>query len=161
MAHELGALGIIKGLVDRDGLPDEVIGRERDLHHGGAVGGTRREGLLHGDGLAVLAGDRVTGLGVVELGHEPVVPAGDHVAVGDAVGHGHAADGQVAVAIGGVIGGGVDLGLRVVQGAQVDDLGVAGNREGGGDQRIALVARAAQLLDGVGVVGEGTLGVCG
>lgn len=55
----------------------------------------------------------------------------------------------------------MDLGLRVVQGAQVDDLGVAGDREGGGDQRIALVARAAQLLDGVGVVGEGTLGVAG
>ena len=60
------------------------------------------------------------------------------------------------VAIRSVVGGGVDFRLRVIEGAEVDGLGITGHSNSRVDERIALISGTAKLFNGIGVKGQGT-----
>ena len=152
---------IVQSLVDRDGLAAEVDGVDVEFDDLEAGGLACREGLLHGDGLAVSALERIAGLGVVKLGHELVGAVGDEVGVGHLVGDLYRAHADVRVAVHRVVGLGGDCGLHVRQRAEVVHLAVAADDDRGLDELVALVGGAAKLLDGVGPVGQCALGVIG
>ena len=124
----------------------------------------RRELLGGGDGRPA-AGDGRAVVGVVQLGAHLVGATGHEVLVGHAiddlgllVGDDAAVGG---VAGGAVIGAGVELGLHVVEGAQVELAAVVGGADGElvGDQLAPLVGLAGQLDELVSAVGQGAEGL--
>ena len=155
------AINAVKLLVDRDGLPAQLIGGEGHLHDLVARGALRREVLGGADILAVNA-DGVAGGGVNDRGHEAILTVHHEAVIGHLVRDGHIADVDAAVAVGRVVGvGGDGCGAlrHVVEGAEVIGHAMAGDHDGRADQRVALVVGAGQLLDGVGVIGERAEGV--
>ena len=78
------------------------------------------------------------------------------MAVFHLVGNLNGADSDVMVAIRSVVCGGMDFRLRVIEGAEVDGLGITGHGNSRVDESIALIRGAAKLFDGIGVKGQGT-----
>ena len=157
---ELRALRIGQGLVDHEGLAREVVAVEGEIDGHGAMGLLCGEGLLCGHGLTVHL-EHVTSLGIVNLTGDGVGLARNEVAVLHLVGDLDGADTDIVVAVGCVVGGGVDFRLRVIESSEVDGCAVAADGDGGVHQRIALVRGAAKLLDAVGVERHGTERVVG
>ena len=160
MLGELGAGRIGQGLIDHEGLSRKTIAVEAEIDGHGAVGLLSREGLGSGHGLAVHL-EHIAGLGIAQLAGDGVALASDEVAVLHLVGDLDAADPDVVVAIGSVVGGGVDFRLRVIKRAEVDGSAVAADGDGGVHQRVTLVRGAAKLLDAVGVERHGTERIVG
>ena len=157
---ELCALRIGQGLVDHEGLAREVVAVEGEIDGHGAMGLLCGKGLLCGHGLTVHL-EHVTSLGVVNLTGDGVGLARNEVAVLNLVGNLDGADTDVVVAVGCVIGGGVDFRLRVIESAEVDGSTAAADGDGGVHQCVSLIRGAAKLLDTVSVEGQGTEGVVG
>ena len=157
---ELCALRIGQGLVDHEGLAREVVAVEGEIDGHGAMGLLCGKGLLCGHGLTVHL-EHVTSLGVVNLTGDGVGLARNEVAVLHLVGNLDGADTDVVVAVGCVIGGGVDFRLRVIESAEVDGSTAAADGDGGVHQCVSLIRGAAKLLDTVSVEGQGTEGVVG
>ena len=156
---EAVAVDAVKLLIDRDGLAAQLVGGERHLHDLVARGSLCREVLGRCDRL-VAHGDGIAGRSVDDRGHETVLVVHDEAVVGDLVRDDHVTDVDVAVAVHRVVGMGGDGALRhVVKRAEVVGHAVAGDDDGGVDELVALVARAAQLLNGVGVIGKRAEGV--
>ena len=157
---ELRAIRVGQGLVDHEGLASEVVAVEGEIDGHGAVGLLSRKGLGSGHGLAVHL-EHIAGLGIAQLAGDGVALASDEVAVLHLVGDLDGADPDVVVAIGSVVGGGVDFRLRVIESAEVDGSAVAADGDGGVHQRVPLVRSAAKLLDAVGVERHGTERIVG
>ena len=157
---ELGAGRIGQGLIDHEGLSRKTIAVEAEIDGHGTVGLLSREGLGIGHGLAVHL-EHIAGLGIAQLAGDGVALASDEVAVLHLVGDLDGADSDVVVAIGSVVGGGVDFRLRVIKRAEVDGSAVAADGDGGVHQRVPLVRGAAKLLDAVGVERHGTERIVG
>ena len=157
---ELCALRIGQGLVDHEGLAREVVAVEGEIDGHGAMGLLCGKGLLCGHGLTVHL-EHVTSLGVVNLTGDGVGLTRNEVAVLHLVGNLDGADTDVVVAVGCVIGGGVDFRLRVIESAEVDGSTAAADGDGGVHQCVSLIRGAAKLLDTVSVEGQGTEGVVG
>ena len=155
MLGELRTLCIGKRLIDHEGLPLEVVGIESVVKRDGTCGVLSREGLLGSDSLTVNR-DGIAGSGIMQLTDDGVGLTRDEMAVLYLVGNLDGADPNVMVAIRSVVGGGVDFRLRVIEGAEVDDLGITGHSNSRVDERIALISGAAKLFDGIGVKGQGT-----
>ena len=160
MLSELRAIRVGQGLVDHEGLASEVVAVEGEIDGHGAVGLLSRKGLGSGHGLAVHL-EHIAGLGIAQLAGDGVALASDEVAVLHLVGDLDGADPDVVVAIGSVVGGGVDFRLRVIESAEVDGSAVAADGDGGVHQRVPLVRSAAKLLDAVGVERHGTERIVG
>ena len=157
---ELGAGRIGQGLIDHEGLSRKTIAVEAEIDGHGTVGLLSREGLGSGHGLAVHL-EHIAGLGIAQLAGDGVALASDEVAVLHLVGDLDGADSDVVVAIGSVVGGGVDFRLRVIKRAEADGSAVAADGDGGVHQRVPLVRGAAKLLDAVGVERHGTERIVG
>ena len=155
MLGELRTLCIGKRLIDHEGLPLEVVGIESVVKGDGTCGVLSREGLLGSDSLTVNR-DGIAGSGIMQLTDDGVGLTRDEMAVLYLVGNLDGADPNVMVAIRSVVGGGVDFRLRVIEGAEVDGLGITGHSNSRVDERIALISGAAKLFDGIGVKGQGT-----
>ena len=155
MLGELRTLCIGKRLIDHEGLPLEVVGIESVVKRDGTCGVLSREGLLGSDSLTVNR-DGIAGSGIMQLTDDGVGLTRDEMAVLYLVGNLDGADPNVMVAIRSVVGGGVDFRLRVIEGAEVDGLGITGHSNSRVDERIALISGAAKLFDGIGVKGQGT-----
>ena len=155
MLGELRTLCIGKRLIDHEGLPLEVVGIESVVKRDGTCGVLSREGLLGSDSLTVNR-DGIAGSGIMQLTDDGVGLTRDEMAVLHLVGNLDGADPNVMVAIRSVVGGGVDFRLRVIEGAEVDGLGITGHSNSRVDERIALISGAAKLFDGIGVKGQGT-----
>ena len=155
MLGELRTLCIGKRLIDHEGLPLEVVGIESVVKRDGTCGVLSREGLLGSDSLTVNR-DGIAGSGIMQLTDDGVGLTRDEMAVLYLVGNLDGADPNVMVAIRSVVGGGVDFRLRVIEGAEVDGLGITGHGNSRVDERIALISGAAKLFDGIGVKGQGT-----
>ena len=155
MLGELRTLCIGKCLIDHEGLPLEVVGIESVVKRDGTCGVLSREGLLGSDSLTVNR-DGIAGSGIMQLTDDGVGLTRDEMAVLYLVGNLDGADPNVMVAIRSVVGGGVDFRLRVIEGAEVDGLGITGHSNSRVDERIALISGAAKLFDGIGVKGQGT-----
>ena len=160
MLCELCALRIGQGLVDHEGLAREVVTVEGEIDGHGAMGFLCGKGLLCGHGLTVHL-EHVTSLGVVNLTGDGIGLARNEVAVLNLVGNLDGADTDVVVAVGCVIGGGVDFRLRVIESSEVDGSTVAADGDGGVHQCVSLIRGAAKLLDTVSVEGQGTERVVG
>ena len=160
MLGELRTLCIGKRLIDHEGLPLEVVGIESVVKRDGTCGVLSREGLFSSDSLTVNR-DSIAGSGIMQFTDDGVGLTRDEMAVLYLVGNLDGADPNVMVAIRSVVGGGVDFRLRVIEGAEVDSLGITGHSNSRVDERIALISGAAKLLDAVGVEGHGTEGVVG
>ena len=160
MLGELRTLCIGQGLIDHEGLSRKTIAVEAEIDGHGTVGLLSREGLGSGHGLAVHL-EHIAGLGIAQLAGDGVALASDEVAVLHLVGDLDGADPDVVVAIGSVVGGGVDFRLRVIESAEVDGSAVAADGDGGVHQRVPLVRSAAKLLDAVGVERHGTERIVG
>ena len=155
MLGELRTLCIGKRLIDHEGLPLEVVGIESVVKRDGTCGVLSREGLLGSDSLTVNR-DGIAGSGIMQFTDDGVGLTRDEMAVLYLVGNLDGADPNVMVAIRSVVGGGVDFRLRVIEGAEVDGLGITGHSNSCVDERIALISGAAKLFDGIGVKGQGT-----
>ena len=155
MLGELRTLCIGKRLIDHEGLPLEVVGIESVVKRDGTCGVLSREGLLGSDSLTVNR-DSIAGSGIMQFTDDGVGLTRDEMAVLYLVGNLDGADPNVMVAIRSVVGGGVDFRLRVIEGAEVDGLGITGHSNSRVDERIALISGAAKLFDGIGVKGQGT-----
>ena len=155
MLGELRTLCIGKRLIDHEGLPLEVVGIESVVKRDGTCGVLSREGLLGSDSLTVNR-DGIAGSGIMQLTGDGVGLTRDEMAVLHLVGNLDGADPNVMVAIRSVVGGGVDFRLRVIEGAEVDGLGITGHSNSRVDERIALISGAAKLFNGIGVKGQGT-----
>ena len=155
MLGELRTLCIGKRLIDHEGLPLEVVGIESVVKRDGTCGVLSREGLLGSDSLTVNR-DGIAGSGIMQFTDDGVGLTRDEMAVLYLVGNLDGADPNVMVAIRSVVGGGVDFRLRVIEGAEVDGLGITGHSNSRVDERIALISGAAKLFDGIGVKGQGT-----
>ena len=155
MLGELRTLCIGKRLIDHEGLPLEVVGIESVVKRDGTCGVLSREGLLGSDSLTVNR-DGIAGSGIMQLTDDGVGLTRDEMAVLYLVGNLDGADPNVMVAIRSVVGGGVDFRLRVIEGAEVDGLGITGHSNSRVDERIAFISGAAKLFDGIGVKGQGT-----
>ena len=155
MLGELRTLCIGKRLIDHEGLPLEVVGIESVVKRDGTCGVLSREGLLGSDSLTVNR-DSIAGSGIMQFTDDGVGLTRDEMAVLYLVGNLDGADPNVMVAIRSVVGGGVDFRLRVIEGAEVDGLGITGHSNSCVDERIALISGAAKLFDGIGVKGQGT-----
>ena len=155
MLGELRTLCIGKRLIDHEGLPLEVVGIESVVKRDGTCGVLSREGLLGSDSLTVNR-DGIAGSGIMQFTDDGVGLTRDEMAVLYLVGNLDGADPNVMVAIRSVVGGGVDFRLRVIEGAEVDSLGITGHSNGRVDERIALISGAAKLFNGIGVKGQGT-----
>ena len=155
MLGELRTICIGKRLIDYEGLPLEVVGIESVVKRDGTCGVLSREGLLGSDSLTVNR-DGIAGSGIMQLTDDGVGLTRDEMAVFHLVGNLDGADPNVMVAIRSVVGGGVDFRLRVIEGAEVDGLGITGHSNSRVDERIALISGAAKLFDGIGVKGQGT-----
>ena len=155
MLGELRTLCIGKRLIDHEGLPLEVVGIESVVKRDGTCGVLSREGLLGSDSLTVNR-DSIAGSGIMQFTDDGVGLTRDEMAVLYLVGNLDGADPNVMVAIRSVVGGGVDFRLRVIEGAEVDSLGITGHSNSRVDERIALISGAAKLFDGIGVKGQGT-----
>ena len=155
MLGELRTLCIGKRLIDHEGLPLEVVGIESVVKRDGTCGVLSREGLLGSDSLTVNR-DGIAGSGIMQLTDDGVGLTRDEMAVLHLVGNLDGADPNVMVAIRSVVGGGVDFRLRVIEGAEVDSLGITGHSNSRVDERIALISGAAKLFNGIGVKGQGT-----
>ena len=152
---------LIQFLEDRDGLPAQLIGGNLHLHDRITGGGLGNEGAGSAHGCAV-HGDGLAGFGIHHSGHELVLAAQREAGVGHLIRDGNVAHHDGAVLVGRVIGigGDDDLALRlVVQRAVVHGHAVAADGDGGADELIALVVGAAQLLDGIAVIGQRAEGV--
>ena len=160
MLGELRTLCIGKRLIDHESLPLEVVGIESVVKRDGTCGVLSREGLFSSDSLTVNR-DSIAGSGIMQFTDDGVGLTRDEMAVLYLVGNLDGADPNVMVAIRSVVGGGVDFRLRVIEGAEVDGLGITGHSNSRVDERIALVRGAAKLLDAVGVEGHGTERVVG
>ena len=160
MLGELRTLCIGKRLIDHEGLPLEVVGIESVVKRDGTCGVLSREGLLGSDSLTVNR-DGIAGSGIMQLTDDGVGLTRDEMAVLHLVGDLDGADSDVVVAIGSVVGGGVDFRLRVIKRAEVDGSAVAADGDGGVHQRVPLVRGAAKLLDAVGVERHGTERIVG
>ena len=155
MLGELRTLCIGKRLIDHEGLPLEVVGIESVVKRDGTCGVLSREGLFSSDSLTVNR-DSIAGSGIMQFTDDGVGLTRDEMAVLYLVGNLDGADPNVMVAIRSVVGGGVDFRLRVIEGAEVDSLGITGHSNSRVDERIALISGAAKLFDGIGVKGQGT-----
>ena len=155
MLGELRTLCIGKRLIDHEGLPLEVVGIESVVKRDGTCGVLSREGLLGSDSLTVNR-DSIAGSGIMQFTDDGVGLTRDEMAVLYLVGNLDGADPNVMVAIRSVVGGGVDFRLRVIEGAEVDSLGITGHSNSRVDERIALISGAAKLFNGIGVKGQGT-----
>ena len=155
MLGELRTLCIGKRLIDHEGLPLEVVGIESVVKRDGTCGVLSREGLFSSDSLTVNR-DSIAGSGIMQFTDDGVGLTRDEMAVLYLVGNLDGADPNVMVAIRSVVGGGVDFRLRVIEGAEVDGLGITGHSNSCVDERIALISGAAKLFDGIGVKGQGT-----
>ena len=156
-----GATIIVQLLIDRDGLAAEGDGVDGELHDLEPGGGLGRESLLHGDGVAGGVEQDIAGRGVVKLRRQLVVAVREEVGVGHLVGDLDLPHADEGIAVHRVVGLGGDGRLHVGEGAEVVHLAVATDDDRGLDELVALVGGAAQLLDGVGVVGQSALGVVG
>ena len=152
MLGELRTLCIGKRLIDHEGLPLEVVGIESVVKRDGTCGVLSREGLFSSDSLTVNR-DGIAGSGIMQFTDDGVGLTRDEMAVLYLVGNLDGADPNVMVAIRSVVGGGVDFRLRVIEGAEVDGLGITGHSNSCVDERIALISGAAKLFDGIGVKG--------
>ena len=148
-----GAVREVQLLEDRDGPTAQLVGGQRHLHDlvPGRPGGGESRGGAHG--LAV-HGDGVAGLSIDHGGDERVLLTLGEAGVGHFVGDGHLAHGDALVAVHGVVCGGGDFRLHVIERAEVIGHAVTGDGDGGLDEGVALVGGAAQLLDGVSVIRE-------
>ena len=155
MLGELRTICIGKRLIDYEGLPLEVIGIESVVKGDGTCGVLSREGLLGSDSLTVYR-DGIAGSGIMQLTDDGVGLTRDEMAVFHLVGNLNGADSDVMVAIRSVVCGGMDFRLRVIEGAEVDGLGITGHGNSRVDESIALIRGAAKLFDGIGVKGQGT-----
>ena len=155
MLGELRTLCIGKRLIDHEGLPLEVVGIESVVKRDGTCGVLSREGLFSSDSLTVNR-DSIAGSGIMQFTDDGVGLTRDEMAVLYLVGNLDGADPNVMVAIRSVVGGGVDFRLRVIEGAEVDSLGITGHSNSRVDERIALISGAAKLFNGIGVKGQGT-----
>ena len=155
MLGELRTLCIGKRLIDHEGLPLEVVGIESVVKRDGTCGVLSREGLFSSDSLTVNR-DGIAGSGIMQFTDDGVGLTRDEMAVLYLVGNLDGADPNVMVAIRSVVGGGVDFRLRVIEGAEVDSLGITGHSNSRVDERIALISGAAKLFNGIGVKGQGT-----
>ena len=155
MLGELRTLCIGKRLIDHEGLPLEVVGIESVVKRDGTCGVLSREGLFSSDSLTVNR-DSIAGSGIMQFTDDGVGFTRDEMAVLYLVGNLDGADPNVMVAIRSVVGGGVDFRLRVIEGAEVDSLGITGHSNSRVDERIALISGAAKLFNGIGVKGQGT-----
>ena len=155
MCGELRTLCIGKCLIDYEGLPLEVIGIKSIVKGDGTCGVLSREGLLGSDSLTVYR-DGIAGSGIMQLTDDGVGLTRDEMAVLHLVGNLDGADSDVMVAIRSVVCSGMDFRLRVIEGAEVDGLGITGHGNSRVDESIALISGAAKLFDGIGVKGQGT-----
>ncbi len=155
MGRQDRAARVKQRLVDDEGFACEGIGRDGQLHCLRPVGGLGDEGLLGCHGRAGRVGQNGAGARVGELGAQGVLTALHYVREANGVLDGCVSAGQVLVAVCGVDGHGVDFCLGVVQGPQVKRAVVARDGYLRGDEDIALVGVAAQLLKAVGVVRQG------
>ena len=155
MLGELRTPCIGKRLIDHEGLPLEVVGIESVVKRDGTGGVLSREGLFGSDSLTVNR-DSIAGSGIMQFTDDGVGLTRDEMAVLHLVGNLDGADPNVMVAIRSVVGGGVDFRLRVIEGAEVDGLGITGHSNSRVDERIALISGAAKLFNGIGVKGQGT-----
>ena len=155
MLGELRTICIGKRLIDHEGLPLEVVGIESVVKRDGTCGVLSREGLFSSDSLTVNR-DSIAGSGIMQFTDDGVGLTRDEMAVLYLVGNLDGADPNVMVAIRSVVGGGVDFRLRVIEGAEVDSLGITGHSNSRVDERIALISGAAKLFNGIGVKGQGT-----
>ena len=155
MLGELRTLCIGKRLIDHEGLPLEVVGIESVVKRDETCGVLSREGLFSSDSLTVNR-DSIAGSGIMQFTDDGVGLTRDEMAVLYLVGNLDGADPNVMVAIRSVVGGGVDFRLRVIEGAEVDSLGITGHSNSRVDERIALISGAAKLFNGIGVKGQGT-----
>ena len=155
MLGELRTICIGKRLIDYEGLPLEVIGIESVVKGDGTCGVLSREGLL-GSGSLTVYRDGIAGSGIMQLTDDGVGLTRDEMAVFHLVGNLDGADSDVMVAIRSVVGGGMDFRLRVIEGAEVDGLGITGHGNSRVDESVALISGAAKLFDGIGVKGQGT-----
>ena len=155
MLGELRTLCVGKRLIDHEGLPLEVVGIESVVKRDGTYGVLSREGLFSSDSLTVNR-DSIAGSGIMQFTDDGVGLTRDEMAVLYLVGNLDGADPNVMVAIRSVVGGGVDFRLRVIEGAEVDSLGITGHSNSRVDERIALISGAAKLFNGIGVKGQGT-----
>ena len=153
----------VKLLEDGEGLAAQLVGGDLHLNDLIASRGLSREGVSRSDRLTV-HGDGLAGGGINNGGDQLILVAEREAGVGHLVGDCNVTDVDRAVAVCRVVGVGCDghRPLRlVIKRTVINGHTVTGNGECGANELVALVGCAAKLLDGVGVVGQGTETVVG
>ena len=159
MLGDEGVAVVVQLLIDRDGLPAEVIGGELEIDVLEARRLAGGESQLGNDVLAILIREDVAGRGIMKLCHQLIVASGDEVRVVHLVGDMHIAHADERIAVLRVESLGGDGCLDIGQRTEVVHLAVAADDDRGLNELVSIVGGAAKLLDAVSVIGQGTLGV--